>query len=721
MKNIQLHYSIRLTCFVIISTLCSLNAQTYTQGSGAMTNTANPVAGTDRVFIGSGAGYTNTATGINNTFVGMKAGYLNNSQSDNTFLGWHCGLNNGYGDTEPKAMFNTFCGSESGVTNTLGGNNAFFGWRSGYLNTYGDANVFLGPQAGYSNTEAGGNTVVGFQAGYFNTSVRGSGGSGNTISGSNAGYGVSGANYSYNSIYGTWAGSGLTTGSNNVFAGDFSGFKNTSGSSNVIVGSNAGYNNLTGANNVFLGTAAGRYTTSSNNTFGGYQSGNGNTTGTGNVFFGYNAGLTNTTGNSNTILGYSANVGSAALSNASAIGANTVVKNSNQMILGDNSTKVGINLSNDATGPLSVLSIGGTGSQAYETYSFNPSTADTYCGIKGEINTPGSSSTNKVYGTAGYANAGNGYGFGVIGWAYKSTTAGGRSYGVYGLAGNCSNGFNYGVYGVLAGSNTGYAGYFEGLLRTTNDAPEKPSPGSWTGYSDERLKKDVAPFTDGLAVLRQINPVTYNYNGIGGLDATKKHIGVIAQQVKTVAPYCVGTSQLLINQSDGSAFSADIVSTLSDSTPQYIVNALNYNQDGLFYAMINSIKQLDSTVTALQNQINNTQAASQRAGNNQADSINQNLPFQKITLASQKAILYQNNPNPANDHTSIGYYLSDATVHAEMVFFDMFGKEIKRVGLENKGNATLEIDTKDLDAGIYTYSLVVDGVVIDTLKMARAK
>jgi hypothetical protein len=51
----------------------------------------------------------------------------------------------------------------------------------------------------------------------------------------------------------------------------------------------------------------------------------------------------------------------------------------------------------------------------------------------------------------------------------------------------------------------------------------------------------------------------------------------------------------------------------------------------------------------------------------------------------------------------------------------MYGKEIKRVDLENRGNAQLDVNTRDLDSGIYSYSLIADGVVIDTLKMAKAK
>jgi len=51
----------------------------------------------------------------------------------------------------------------------------------------------------------------------------------------------------------------------------------------------------------------------------------------------------------------------------------------------------------------------------------------------------------------------------------------------------------------------------------------------------------------------------------------------------------------------------------------------------------------------------------------------------------------------------------------------MYGKEIKRVVLENKGNAKLDINTRDLDSGIYSYSLIVDGTVINTLVMVRTR
>ena len=84
-------------------------------------------------------------------------------------------------------------------------------------------------------------------------------------------------------------------------------------------------------------------------------------------------------------------------------------------------------------------------------------------------------------------------------------------------------------------------------------------------------------------------------------------------------------------------------------------------------------------------------------------------------------MLYQNTPNPFGDVTSITYFLADGVTAGEMVFYDMYGKEIQRVKLENNGMAKLDLTTQDLASGIYSYTLIADGKVIDTMKMIRAK
>jgi hypothetical protein len=63
--------------------------------------------------------------------------------------------------------------------------------------------------------------------------------------------------------------------------------------------------------------------------------------------------------------------------------------------------------------------------------------------------------------------------------------------------------------------------------------------GNWGVFSDERVKTISGNFTDGLNVIRQINPVTFNYNDNAPFKTTDEQIGIVAQDLEKVAPYMV--------------------------------------------------------------------------------------------------------------------------------------------------------------------------------------
>lgn len=68
----------------------------------------------------------------------------------------------------------------------------------------------------------------------------------------------------------------------------------------------------------------------------------------------------------------------------------------------------------------------------------------------------------------------------------------------------------------------------------------KTGGGSWTSLSDERLKKNIEPFNDGLAKVLQIKPVSFQYNESSFIpDQETRHIGVLAQDMLPIAPYMV--------------------------------------------------------------------------------------------------------------------------------------------------------------------------------------
>jgi hypothetical protein len=59
-----------------------------------------------------------------------------------------------------------------------------------------------------------------------------------------------------------------------------------------------------------------------------------------------------------------------------------------------------------------------------------------------------------------------------------------------------------------------------------------PSTGGYTPLSDSRVKKNITPLQYGLGEILQLNPVAFNM--ISEDDSNKKHIGLIAQEVKLV-------------------------------------------------------------------------------------------------------------------------------------------------------------------------------------------
>src|SRR5262249_11355921 len=119
-------------------------------------------------------------------------------------------------------------------------------------------------------------------------------------------------------------------------------------------------------------------------------------------------------------------------------------------------------------------------------------------------------------------------------------------------------------------------------LQLASDSAAKPSTNTWTIPSDRRVKKDITPFKDGLGVVSRINPVRYRYTGAAGLPKDAEGIGVVAQEIKEVAPYTVGTFRAKLDEKDAA------------ETDPYA-----FNSHALTSVMINAIKELDERTKSL--------------------------------------------------------------------------------------------------------------------------
>jgi hypothetical protein len=114
-------------------------------------------------------------------------------------------------------------------------------------------------------------------------------------------------------------------------------------------------------------------------------------------------------------------------------------------------------------------------------------------------------------------------------------------------------------------------------LQLSSDSASKPTSSTWTITSDSRVKTNIRPFTDGLDLVHALTPVAYELNGKAGLPAGSTGIGLIAQDVKDIAPYMVGTYKAVLDAPQTTTLLADVSETDTDFTVQddTLVNTAN--------------------------------------------------------------------------------------------------------------------------------------------------
>jgi hypothetical protein len=85
-----------------------------------------------------------------------------------------------------------------------------------------------------------------------------------------------------------------------------------------------------------------------------------------------------------------------------------------------------------------------------------------------------------------------------------------------------------------------------------------------------------------------------------------------------------------------------------------------------------------------------------------------------------KAILYQNAPNPWGETTTIDYYIPMRSDNARLEVRTAEDKIINTIKLTAKGDGHVIISSSAFAEGIYFYSLIVDDRLIDTKRYVLA-
>ncbi|MDD4991605.1 MAG: tail fiber domain-containing protein [Paludibacter sp.] len=267
--------------------------------------------------------------------------------------------------------------------------------------------------------------------------------------------------------------------------------------------------------------------------------------------------------------------------------------------------KVGIQIG--ALTPLSTLSVGNAGSISNRVNIDAP----TYiCGLS--INRTGTNSYGNLYGTLSSSEVTSSKStYGIGGYNYAATLLGsGRSWGVFGYAGNASTGYNYGVMGVLTGT-----GYGAGIVGTINGNQDVNVPGIYAGYfvgdvkvtglvtssnitsSDRRLKKNIEKINlkrNALDGVLSLNPVEYNLS--------QRYIKAAGDSASVQKPYYDEKSQLYQKKQFG-LIAQEVQAVYPDLVYEDQEGYLAVNYTGIIPLLIESIKDLKAEVDALKKEV----------------------------------------------------------------------------------------------------------------------
>ncbi len=127
------------------------------------------------------------------------------------------------------------------------------------------------------------------------------------------------------------------------------------------------------------------------------------------------------------------------------------------------------------------------------------------------------------------------------------------------------------------------------------DDAYKPGTSTWGVLSDKRVKENIQPFTDGWNVLKDLNPVWFDYNGNGGTTKGEKEIGTIAQEVKDIAPYMVSETGYKDAKNNSTAY-------------------MGVNYHAMFFLLTNALKDQYKLIEQLQKEVESLKKGSPTQG-----------------------------------------------------------------------------------------------------------
>ena len=215
---------------------------------------------------------------------------------------------------------------------------------------------------------------------------------------------------------------------------------------------------------------------------------------------------------------------------------------------------------------------------------------------------------------------------------------------------------------------------------------------SWSILSDGRFKKDLKKDVSGLDFINQLNPVSYTLDK-DAIDKflripestrvehsearkTPQHqIGFVAQEVEAII------------KKSGYVFTG--VETPQNERDPYTIRYAEF-----VVPLVKAVQDLSVIADASQKEIVELK-----------ETLHQYMA---------NATPLENNPRLFSNGAEIHIELPEFTAQANLIIYDLEGRELKDIQVHERGNTAIRISGDDLSPGMYLYALIGDGQVLAT-------
>ena len=237
----------------------------------------------------------------------------------------------------------------------------------------------------------------------------------------------------------------------------------------------------------------------------------------------------------------------------------------------------------------------------------------------------------------------------------------------------------------------------------------------WSNLSDGRFKRNLKEDVSGLDFVNQLRPVSYEIDQpainkflnipdsvVQYSDAKRapvRETGFVAQEVESII------------KKTGYVFSGV-------ETPQNENDPYRIRYAAFVVPLVKAVQELSAKLNEQEKKIEEQQLEISKL--KQKPGVDEKSTSDTMS-ASMKVALFQNNPNPFSQDTEIRMVLPESTRHASVIVYNLEGKELKNIVVNERGDAAIKILGSDLGAGMYLYTLIVDGKVADTKRLILTK